>query len=572
MSNRTLDLYTQLVKAYSLVYDYLDENQEDYVLNESILEDFKREVKGDQDVSPSDMGKYFDGMSTAIYKIADKLRDNVDCLKRLSSESTKGISRSAKITIALLGETSAGKTTFLDRIYGEPCGETGPTPITAFPVVHKITESRSYLDIIFPQTFIVSIEQKEKFAKFLNKYDLTGFEIEHNEYKTTEESYRLPKGSNFINFIWEANSFPGCIKEVVWNHKKSTRHQSCVTDFADFVDMPGSGGQMQHTENIVTFLKERGRDLDLVLYLIKSDQGVPSGYENLKELKQNFSYAGIYCDLYFVFQIKNTDLFTDKVSALKKFIEVDNVDAIDGFSDEEKLFYKKSYVVDARGSKDDHQQANFAMASVIKTYFTTHCSSFCKSLNSVPRPKEDGLLSAPAKNEKGINGFIRDFLNDIDDECHDGKLAKIDDVRTKFNKTFYLNEEDLFEGDLKVTIDKLLGEINGARDEILDYLSTGDGIFDSIITKGKGGRYFDTTKYNTRFYKEYDENENWQMLAYRIQMYHWLRLTYSDNSFEKIYSNKIADPLKKELLDNIARLQKINTDDICVNLNTSDKD
>ena len=558
MNKNVIELYSQLIKADALAYNSPIDNQ--------ILESFRRQAISESDVDISDLGNlgFYDGIATAIYNIANKLRDNIDNLRELSSCSVRGISRSVKANIMLLGETSAGKTSFLNRIYGEDCGEIGPTPITAFPVSHRITETNSYLLVKFihPQ-FTIEPEKKEGFVAFLNKYNLKKeFEINDNVFKPVGEDYKLEKKVEFVNFIREANSYPSCFEEIVWSHKRSDKKQIGATEFADFIDMPGTGGQEVHTENIESYFNKYGKTVDIILYLIKSDQGVSSRYEYLKTLKEEIKKAEVKADFIFVFQIDNKDPFEEKVNALQNFIFVEGVDANNGFSKSEIDFYSKAKILDSRGKKEDRPKANIALASIIKDFFINRCEEFRESLKVVNKPKEYDLLKAPERNERNINGLLFDFLESTVKKCHNGKLPKIEDLKKDFRDEFSLNTEiKAFNEDLENTLEAISSDIEENINNLFDFLATDDGWLFAKETE----KEFDSTKYNKSFYNEYSTRRNWQRLIYYIQAYHWLRLTYVDNSYEKIYSQNIADPLKDVLYDNIKRLESIDTSFICKN-------
>lgn len=558
----SIELYSQLIKANALAYDS--------PIAEHIINNFYRLASSNSETETSDLELFYDGIASAIYNIAEKLRDNFDQLKRLSASPPHGISRSEKANIMLLGETSAGKTSFLKRIYGDDCGKTGAIPITAFPVIHQITEDFSYLQVRFKCPISIQPEQKESFDKFLAKYNFQeGFEIQDNKYWEIDEEYKLESKDDFRNFIREANSYPSCFEEIVWFHKKSSK-QILATEFADFIDMPGTGGQEEHTENIVSFC-ENNKNIDIILYLINSDQGIPSDYKYLKALKDEIEKAKFDAKIYFVYQIDNNDSFDEKTTALNKFINVDGVDAKDPFSESESLFYANANIVDSRGDEKDQKKANIALASVIKEYFVEKCLAFYNSLMEVNKPKEVSLLRAPKANDSKINGLLFDFLESVAKSCHSGKLPEIEEVKKRFRWRFFLDtdiEIEKFDEDLKCTLNAIMLNINESIDSLFDFLSTKGGWLKKEIST------FDPTKYYTEFYDKYSNDkdyEDWQKLIYYVQAYHWLRLTYDDNSFEKTFSQKIADPLKSVLYDNIKRLESIDTSFICRSISDNEE-
>ena len=100
----TIELYSQLIKANALAYDS--------PIAEHIIKNFFRLASSNSETETSDLELFYDGIASAIYNIADKLRGNIDQLKGQSASPAHGLSRSEKTSIMLLGETSAGKTSF----------------------------------------------------------------------------------------------------------------------------------------------------------------------------------------------------------------------------------------------------------------------------------------------------------------------------------------------------------------------------------------------------------------------------------------------------------------------------
>ena len=68
------------------------------------------------------------------------------------------------------------------------------------------------------------------------------------------------------------------------------------------------------------------------------------------------------------------------------------------------------------------------------------------------------------------------------------------------------------------------------------------------------------TKYIEEFPREYSEKDEWQSLIYKIQVYHWLTLTYSHNSLKDAYLKASVPSLSYTLKDYIDRLRMLKND------------
>ena len=244
MEASILDLYSDLVRVQGLL------PKPDDKLNEAV-ETLKLSIGSE--VTEHLQKEYYKGLSTGLYELCDKIRSIVDEVKQFGDNKnvTHGISMSSKIKVILLGETSAGKTTFLQRIFGENCGQTGSDPITAFAVIHTSENlQRPRLDVKFKKEFTIKEKDVENFDKFLKSNELQyKFDSVKNHYVRNDEDFCIENSDKFPAFIKEANNYPEAFDEIVWHHKK-TSGQSKFADFADLYDMPGSGGADEHTDNL----------------------------------------------------------------------------------------------------------------------------------------------------------------------------------------------------------------------------------------------------------------------------------------------------------------------------------
>lgn len=557
-----LDLYTSLVEANAL----LPRPQEE--ISDAVS--FMRTTLNSEPSNPDEYeARYYKGLSSAIYSLVDAMQDRVAELDKISSHQgrTLGITNASKARVFLLGETSAGKTTFLQRMFGEPCGKTGPTPITAFTVIHKTTERKSYLEVSFRNSFRVGNQEKEDFVRFLKRYQFfDGFEIEGGEFSTQEE-FSMEDKDEFINFIYEANRYPFAFDEITWHHKRSNR-QIGFLDYADIYDMPGSGGQAEHTANLESALCRYGDRIDIVLYLIKPDQGIPSSYEVLKALRRRFISLPSRPQLYFVYQIRNQSGFSELEANLRKFITKDeSTDAIEPFDPVEQEYFLNTHVLDARGDKDDRVRADIALATVLQNFYVAKANEYLDSVFISKVPKVYEVMTAGRPTSRGINSLLDEFLDGWSlRHGEDGKLPSIREMKEDFMYRFGLMEHFDFSrlsDDLRTTLERTHAMILSNLDDLFSYLKmspkTLDWIMGSIQKSDyvHGNEKFDKTKYEEAFLEQYRQKDNWQRLVYDIQAFHWLRLNYTGDTIKDIYAKVSAEPVKAYLKEYTERLAMI---------------
>ena len=542
MEASILDLYSDLVRVQGLL------PKPDDKLNEAV-ETLKLSIGSE--VTEHLQKEYYKGLSTGLYELCDKIRSIVDEVKQFGDNKnvTHGISMSSKIKVILLGETSAGKTTFLQRIFGENCGQTGSDPITAFAVIHTSENlQRPRLDVKFKKEFTIKEKDVENFDKFLKSNELQyKFDSVKNHYVRNDEDFCIENSDKFPAFIKEANNYPEAFDEIVWHHKK-TSGQSKFADFADLYDMPGSGGADEHTDNLKIAIEKY--DADIVLYLIKSDQGTSSDYSYLKDLQKQIEGRKFY----FVYQKPNNDLFEDKVATLKEFINKDeNSDALNPFNEHERLFFQNTQVVDVRGPQTDKVIPNIALAVILQNYYLCKAQYFFDALNMQKNePKEFQILKAKL-GEDGVNGHLRNFLEEVNSNCNGiNGLPTYANIKKKFEERFCLNGIDNnYDGDLRTTLISFYDRITNMLSKVLDSCCKGGGIGGIM-----GETTFSPTKYVQDFKKSYTSDINYQQLIYLIQSYHFLRLTYK-GELEEIYAKKAINPILKNLSEYINRLKSI---------------
>lgn len=162
------------------------------------------------------------------------------------------------------------------------------------------------------------------------------------------------------------------------------------------------------------------------------------------------------------------------------------------------------------------------------------------------------------ENCDGVNSHLGSFFTGIIDKVQRNNTnLLISEVKADFKREFKLPEKKadfsyLKRDDLGRTLKCLLDEINRSIDSILDFLSKNKG---GIFNKEKDS--FDMTKYIEEFPSEYSEKEEWQSLVYKIQVFHWLKLTYNNDSLKDVYSKTSAESVRFTLNDYIRRLRML---------------
>jgi len=574
---KLFDLYSSLVSINGL----LPERSEEIEVR---IGKFENDLKNDENAHDDSkiICQYYKSVSFGIYSLVDKIRGAVEGLKCITSnggQKYRGITNSSsnKINVMLLGETSAGKTTFLERMYGESCGGTSPIPITAFPVVHKITAEKSHLFVRFNNSFSVKVESE--FKKFLaryfnvNDFSFVAGRCELRDSRNKEQ--RVDGKDSFIDCIYEANRFPTAFEEITWYHEKSDRKQIQFTHNAILYDMPGSGGQEEHTDNLEKAINRYGVDIDIVLYLLKPDQGVPSAYEFLKNLKAQFNRLTIAPDFCFLYQIPNNDDFQEKVKALTEFIKKDTEINGESFDKAERAYFLKANVVDARENhKTDKDlskaKADIAMASVYRDYVLKKSKDFYESLSVNNEPQEFAILRKDDENNQSANSIgepkivnyrLFNFLEKV--KKGEGNNLLISKIREMFKNEFHISGDiDIpkCDEDLRITLVNLKNRINNSLDSLLDFCSDKSWYIGKRKKRANDSQdttIFDTTKYNRDFREQYGKKPEWQSLVYDIQTYHWLRLTYNGDSLINIYSRASANTVQEYLREYMNRLERL---------------
>ncbi len=212
-----------------------------------------------------------------ILKTCTKIKNKIDLLERIKKTvgseiicDYKGLRLGEKIKVFLIGEFSAGKTTYIERFLEKLVGTTSPFPETATLIEHEGGDSELFT-IFFNKEYDAKQKSKE-FAKLLENYKLKNRFRQYGTLwqptvKEITVDWDQPKCNGFIK---ASNNFNGFIKRIKWTHSDIN-----ILDYASFYDLPGIHGVEGHDD----FIRESINyvDPDILICLIATSEGTPSG-------------------------------------------------------------------------------------------------------------------------------------------------------------------------------------------------------------------------------------------------------------------------------------------------------
>jgi hypothetical protein len=418
-------------------------------------------------------------LAYSIYDRCERLKLDFDFLKNNFSDSLQidvpeNLTNRKHLSVFLMGESSSGKTTFIQRSLGQKAGEISSKPTTGFLTIHKLGNEES-LEILFPEKF--SPQDSTKFEKFLQKYHLS----DHFKTLTSLELNQTDAGrktlgpefstTNFSNFINEANDFPECFRELIWTHKKIGKNSSFF-DFVDIYDMPGSGsGNEKHEENI-SYAFNTYRP-DIVFYFIDSGKGIPStdGIELFRNhlLKMIDKQEEDVPLLFFVYETPESDNMdklvqleeNGKVTCKKDFIEgkanalynyIINPHTNENgsqFSPNDQANLLEASLLDLRGPKNSVSESlQNALALSLQKYYLTKAKKavieIIDGLKQFENEIENNEIIKMVLNKMedtgntGINSYLKDIFDEIKQKTDIGKNLSIEDAKKIFLDHFYL--------------------------------------------------------------------------------------------------------------------------------------
>ena len=576
-------------------------------------------------------------IAAGIYERVNILQENVELfegkiLSRLTgsnndmpSDSFHGLRSGSKdrINVFLVGKFSAGKTSFVRRLTAGLSGYVAGNPSTACVVVHK-NESQPSLTITFNKEF--SINNREKFIPVLKEYDLFTpyFTVKDNSFilkNRKEITFDNWGDARILSFLKDANEFPEAFDKVIWNHGKSAEKKDTLLDFANLYDMPGFGGKINHDPVIENILKREKPDI--ILYLLDTDSGLPSDVEvkSLSKLLQSVTQHDLqplFCWVYqksstnSAFAIELIDVnnegfffdekfmkgkkeslakWIDEIVDAEKFIKEKTSEITD---DEEELksqiasaeryvglfnwnqvaYLRKSFILDARGPREDTEIARNAVSLVLQKYFDVIGEKYyeeaktildSRSKKALEVSQQEVMQYKPNVDSKNAseNSFIKEKILDKIRDAHDDH--SLDNARKIFSDALGIelskkaakktggifgsspkdlsndnddgNDGDLagYPFDLKATLKKMKENIGAKVDEMLDSIK-----IDSEKVS------LDALVY--RFWNKYQNDTSWQRLLFNVQAYHWLKASY-----EGLIAPQYISDIGFVILDNIKK-------------------
>jgi len=411
-------------------------------------------------------------IATGIYERINILKDDIDLFEdeilsklldkssaaKMPSVSFHGLRSKGqdRINVFLVGEFSAGKTTFIGRLIDDFSGHISGARSTACLVVHE-NATEPGLAITYKK---ISVKDQENLVSFLKRYDLYRDFTDKNESldpkvesRTIDVVTNNWTTNNILSFLKEANAFPGIFKQIVWSHKKPKKKKYAFLEYINLYDMPGFGGDINHDQVIEDIFNENKPDI--VLYLIDTDRGIPSDEEVpalSKLLKSVMQHKPIFCWVFqkptgrssfekepaekngeeptantgdmesldtdnegflfdeeylkkkkkalnnFIYELVNADNFiqqkTAEISNEKELeIEIQSAEKFKGLFDNDQVAYLlKSFILDARGPSDDIEGAQNSVSMVLQKYYASICNRYCKEAKIVLASRSEKSL------------------------------------------------------------------------------------------------------------------------------------------------------------------------------------
>ena len=191
-------------------------------------------------------------LSRRILELCKRLKDNIDNYERINTNPNdrskyRGIRSGELIDIFFTGGFSAGKTTFLKRLFHKTIGETSPYPKTATFVKH-MGGSVGNFHITFNE--YDAGERNVEFKQLLRDFKLESkFDQKGTNWTQAEEISELWDTTKKIEFMNKSSQFAGAIKKIEWQHLVSKKEErtDILLQYVNLIDMPGIEGKEEHT-------------------------------------------------------------------------------------------------------------------------------------------------------------------------------------------------------------------------------------------------------------------------------------------------------------------------------------
>lgn len=544
-----------------------------------------------------------------IYQLCDRIKADIDLFESeiLGKYDTgnevdayyNGIRSTERVSVFLMGEFSAGKTTLIRELIGEKSGPISAKPETSNLIIHQLSKE-SYCEIYFHKKFCIDINKGTQFRNFLRKHDLYS-ELNSNEHEWLSTGKKIEKSEwsnqKIQDFIDDSSEYSEAFNKIVWKHPNSQKKLSSLK-YIDLYDFPGTGGNETHTKNIQNALTEHRPDI--IFYLIDTDQGVPSddaanSLMNILDIVFNFD-KNLKPKFYWAYSKPSNNSQTNvkiidkklnwdesffngqegnigKREALLNFIDAPASETKKEFTDYQKDYLKNTSILDLRNkynsSDDDTSKVNNAIAMVLREYFIDVVKRYTDDtygrLENEYERKEFELINFAKSDiitDNEINYCIEDIIKKIKNNLNFDWKPSYENCEQIFIEMLHLEkhkekEYEKINPDLQVTIDEFYDKIKSTIDWILkNYLYTADKKKFWEYDNEKNG-LLDITKLTQDFSKDYSKYNDWKTLFYRVQAYHWLRLFY-DKQIEKQYLGKIGSTLLSTIIDDFNKLKNYN--------------
>jgi hypothetical protein len=383
------------------------------------------------------------------------------------------------------------------------------------------------------------------------------------------------ESDKILNFLKETEGFPEAFRKIVWNHRKSGENigKSTFLDFVDLFDMPGIGGENKHSAVIESVFKENKPDV--ILYLIDTDRGDPSGEESemLRTLLQYITRYEPQPLFYWVYEktsgsyspiniesieedgdnILDKEFLKRKKQNLEDYItELANGNEKLGpsFTSEHISYLSKTSLLDARGNDSDTEIAQNAVSLVLQNYFCIYGKNYVKIISKILGRDNEmpgyGIMvfnSGPYSSNNPVIEHIISLIKSSDD-------LSVSNVKKIFQSAFGIEQENDLSGyplDLKTTLEMWKDNINFLIDKMIESIRPRN-----IFGKAKK---VSIDFINKKFWNKYNKSKQWQSLLFCVQAYLWLRASYS--GYIASQYNEIGTAILNNIEKDIKKLEQI---------------
>lgn len=320
-------------------------------------------------------------MNEDAKKLCDIYKDLQENVKRFEKKINKQDScanlrnglNGRRIKIGLCGHYSSGKTTLLERIFGEFAGSISSVPETACLTVHRL-DSIGGISITFRPEFSIEEDKLEAFQKFLDENELENYvqQTGPKHWKSNQQEEVSPKYKilDIQRFLGNVNKYMNAIEKIYHYHKRKGNDTN-VLDFLEIYDLPGFGGKDEHEEIINGII--RTETFDAIIFLIDPSQGIPkdSDITKLQELGNLIEEKNKNLLFFWAYEKP-----IESVNLNEKLNEIRH--SVNGKLTQK--FYQTARLLNISGDKDDREiPQNVFAREVLSFYFFNAGTLYLKS-------------------------------------------------------------------------------------------------------------------------------------------------------------------------------------------------